>query len=189
MLKGLRRDIARRQGIPPYLVFMDPSLESMATLYPMTKEDLLGVPGVGSGKAMRYGKPFLDLIKRYVEENDIIPPADYRIKSVANKNNRKISIIQAIDRRIDLEEVCEGMGLEFGEFLDELEAIVEAGTKIDIDYFISEIFDEDQVEDMLEWFRTSEDGTAEGAIQALGAEYDEEDIRLIRVKFISDIGN
>lgn len=122
-------------------------------------------------------------------ENEIEKPTEFRVKTMANKSSRKISIIQAIDRKIDLDEVCDGMGLEFPEFLDELEAIVEAGTKIDIDYFIDEIFDEEQLEDMLDYFRQSEDGDVETAIQELGQDYDEDDIRLVRVKFISDVGN
>lgn len=189
ILKGLRKDVARRVGIPPYLVFLEPSLEAMATMYPVTNEELLTVPGVGAGKAARYGKEFTDVIARYVEENDIERPADMRVKLMASKSNRKISIIQSIDRKIDLDEVCDGMGLEFCEFLDELESIVEAGTKINIDYFIEEIMDDEQLQDMINYFRNSEDGDVESAIQALGSEYDEDDIRLARVKFISDVGN
>ena len=189
ILKGLRKDIARRRGVPPYLIFLDPSLEAMASTYPISMEELLTVPGVGAGKASRYGAEFIEVIKQYVDENDIDRPTDIRVKTMANKSSRKISIIQAIDRKIDLDEMCEGMGLEFSEFLDELEAIVEAGTKIDIDYFIDEIFDEEQLEDMLSYFRESEDGDVETAIQELGQDYDEDDIRLIRVKFISDMGN
>ena len=189
ILKGLRKDVARRVGIPPYLVFLEPSLEAMATMYPVTNEELLTVPGVGAGKAARYGKEFTEVIARYVEENDIERPADMRVKLMASKSNRKISIIQSIDRKIDLDEVCDGMGLEFCEFLDELESIVEAGTKIDIDYFIEEIMDDEQLQDMINYFRNSEDGDVESAIQALGSEYDEDDIRLARVKFISDVGN
>lgn len=189
ILKGLRKEVARKAGVPPYLVFMDTSLEAMATMYPVSQEDLLAVPGVGSGKAMRYGKCFLKVIKTYVEDNEIERPVDLRIKLMANKSSKKISIIQAIDRKIDLEEVCEGMGMEFPEFVEELEAIVEAGTKIDIDYFINEIFDEDQLEEILDYFRNSEDGDVESAIQELGSDYADEDIRLVRVKFISDVGN
>lgn len=189
ILVGLRKDIARKKGIPPYLVFLDPSLEAMATMYPVSQEEMLTVPGVGSGKAAKYGKEFVDVIARYVEDNEIERPEDFRVKFMAKKSNPKISIIQAIDRKIDLDEVCESMGLEFPEFLDELEAIVEAGTKIDIDYFINEVFDEEQVEDMLDYFRNSETGDVETAIQDLGADYDDDDIRLIRVKFISDVGN
>ncbi len=189
ILKGLRKDVAKRKNIPPYLVFLDPSLEAMSSMYPTTMEELLTIPGVGAGKANRYGKQFVELIAKYVAENEIEKPTEFRVKTMANKSSRKISIIQAIDRKIDLDEVCDGMGLEFPEFLDELEAIVEAGTKIDIDYFIDEIFDEEQLEDMLDYFRQSEDGDVETAIQELGQDYDEDDIRLVRVKFISDVGN
>lgn len=189
ILKGLRKDIAAKLNIPPYLVFLDTSLEAMATIYPVTAEEMLKVPGVGSGKALRYGRQFVDVIARYVEENEIERPEDLRVKSMAKKSNPKISIIQAIDRKIDLDEVCESMGLEFSDFLDELETIVDAGIKIDIDYFVKEIFDEEQLEDMLDYFRSSENGDVESAIQNLGADYDEDDIRLVRVKFISDMGN
>ena len=189
ILKGLRRDVSRRVGVPPYLVFLDASLEAMATMYPVTGDELLTVPGVGAGKASRYGKEFIEVIARYVEENEIERPADMRVKFMASRSNRKISIIQAIDRKIDLDQLCEEMGMEFNEFLDELEAIVEAGTRIDIDYFIEDMFDEDQVQDMTAYFMESEDGDIETAIQELGNEYDEDDIRLMRVKFISDVGN
>lgn len=189
ILKGLRKDIARSKGIPPYLIFLDPSLEAMASMYPVTNEDLLAIPGVGTGKANRYGKEFIELIAKYVEENDIERPMEFRVKTMANKSSRKISIIQAIDRKIDLDELCDGMSLEFPEFLDELEAIVEAGTKINIDYFVNEILDDEQIEDILGYFRESEDGDVEKAIQELGQDYDEDDIRLVRIKFISDVGN
>ncbi len=189
ILKGLRKDVARRAGIPPYLVFLDPTLEAMSTFYPISIEELQTVPGVGSGKAARYGKEFTEVIARYVEENEIERPTDVRVKLIASKSNRKVSIIQAIDRKIDLDQICESLGLDFPEFLDELEAIVEAGTKIDIDYYMNDVFDEEQLEDMTEYFATSEDGDVETAIQELGGEYDEDDIRLVRIKFISDKGN
>lgn len=189
ILTGLRKDIARKAGLPPYLIFLDPSLEAMATLYPTTNEELLTVPGVGAGKASKYGAKFIEVIKRYVEDNEIERPEDLRVKFMAKKSNPKISIIQSIDRKIDLDEVCEGMGLEFSEFLDELEAIVEAGTKIDINYFVDDVLDEDVVNDIVDYFKSSADGDVETAIQDLGSEYDEDDIRLVRVKFISDFGN
>lgn len=189
ILDGLRRDVARRKGIAPYLVFLETSLEGMATLYPVTQEEFLSVPGVGSGKASKYGAEFLEVIKKYVEENDIERPADVRIKYLAKKSNPKVSIIQAIDRKIDLEEVCEGLGLEFPDFITELEAIVEAGTKIDIEYYIREYFEDDQVDEIFEYFRNSPDGDIETAIQDLGCDYDEEDIRLLRVMFIAKYGN
>ena len=189
ILKSLRKDIAKRQNIPPYLVFLDQSLEGMSTLYPVTLEELLTVPGVGSGKATRYGKEFLEVISRYVDEFEIERPHELRIKSMANKSNPKISIIQAIDRKIDLDEVCESMDMEFSDFLSELESIVEAGTKIDIGYFVKDVLDEDLVNEITEYFKSSEDGNLENAIQTLGRFYDDDDIRLVRVKFISDVGN
>ncbi len=189
ILKGLRKDVARRSGIPPYLVFLDPTLEAMSTLYPVNNEELLTVPGVGAGKAARYGKEFTEVIARYVEDNEIDRPTDVRVKFIANKSNRKVAIIQAIDRKVDLDQMCESLGLEFPEFLDELEAIVEAGTKIDIDYYMNDVFEEDQLEEMTAYFEESEDGDVETAIQELGGEFDEDDIRLVRVKFISDRGN
>ncbi len=189
MLAGLRKDLARKRGIAPYLVFMDPSLEAMATSYPITLDELLSVPGVGAGKAAKYGKEFIELISRYVKENEIERPDDVRVKLIAKKGSPKISIIQAIDRRIDLEEVCDSLGLDFEEFVSELESIVEAGTKIDIEYYIRDIFEDDQIEEICDWLRKSEDGDVEQAIQAFGADYDEEDIRLIRVMFISKYGN
>lgn len=189
ILDGLNRDVARRHGIAPYLVFRDASLEAMATTYPLTKDELLGIPGVGAGKASKFGKDFLAVIKKYVEENEIERPEDIRVRSVAKKSNTKIQIIQAIDRQVDLDELSENLGLEFDEFLIELESIVEAGTKIDIQYFVDMILDEDQQADIEEYFSECDEDDIEGAIQELGGDYDEESIRLMRVKFISDKGN
>lgn len=189
ILDGLNRDVARRHGLAPYLVFRDSSLEAMATTYPLTKDELLGIPGVGSGKAAKFGKEFLDIIRKYVEENDIERPVDIRVRTVAKKSNTKIQIIQAIDRQVDLDELSENLGLEFDEFLTELESIVEAGTKIDITYFVDEILDEDQQEDIEGYFSECDEDDLEAAIQELGCDYDEESIRLMRVKFISDNGN
>lgn len=189
ILKDLRKKIARTQNLPPYVIFQDPSLEAMATTYPVTEEELVNIPGVGVGKAKRYGKEFIQIIKQHVEENDIIRPEDIRVRSVPKENNLKVSIIQAIDRKIDLDELAESKGLEFEELLDILESIVEAGTKIDINYFINEILDEDQETDIIDFFRESEEDDLESAIQELGDEYDEDSIRLVRVKFISEMGN
>ncbi len=189
ILKDLRKKIARKQNLPPYVIFQEPSLEAMATTYPITEEELASIPGVGPGKAKRYGKDFVEVIKRHVEENEIIRPEDIRVRSMPKENNLKVSIIQAIDRKIDLDELAESKGLEFEELLDVLESIVEAGTKIDINYFIHEILDDDQVDDMMDYFRESEEDDLESAIQELGDEYDENNIRLVRVKFISEMGN
>lgn len=189
ILKGLRKDIAHKAGIPPYLVFLETSLEAMATLYPVSMEEILTMPGVGNGKAQRYGKQFSEVIARYVAENEIVRPTDMRIKLKAKSSSRKITIIQAIDRKIDLDQLSYDLGLEFGEFLDELEGIVEAGTKIDINYFIEDVMDEELIETMCDYFRNSETGDVEQAIEDLGDEYDEEDIRLMRIYFISEEGN
>lgn len=189
ILDGLNRDVARRHGIAPYLVFRDSSLETMATTYPMTQDELLGIPGVGAGKAAKFGREFLEVIRKYVEENDIERPEDIRVRSVAKKSNTKIQIIQAIDRQADLDELAENLGLEFDEFLTELESIVEAGTKIDIRYFVNEILDDDQQADIEDYFDECQEDDLEAAIQELGSDYDEETIRLMRVKYISDKGN
>lgn len=189
ILRDLRKKTARRLNLPPYVVFQDPSLEAMATTYPITEEELLSIPGVGVGKAKRFGKEFLEVIKRHVEENEIIRPEDIRVRAVPKKNNLKVAIIQAIDRKIDLEELAEGKGLEFPELIDELESIVESGTKIDIDYFINELMDEDLVEDIIEFFREQEEDDIESAFQELGEDADEDKIRLVRIKFLSEMGN
>ena len=176
-------------GLPPYVIFQVPSLEAMATTYPISIEELQNIPGVGAGKAKRYGKEFVEIIKRHVDENEIERPEDLRFRSVANKSKMKISIIQGIDRKIALDELADSKGLEFEELLDEIEAIVYSGTKINIDYFLNEIMDEDHQEDIFEYFRESESDDLEAAIQELGADYTEEEIRLVRVKFMSEMGN
>ncbi|MDE6670155.1 MAG: DNA helicase RecQ [Muribaculaceae bacterium] len=189
ILKDLRNKLARQLDLPPYVIFQEPSLEAMATTYPITLEELQNISGVGSGKATRYGKEFVRVIKRYVEENEIERPEDIRVRQVPNRSKLKISIIQAIDRKIDLEELAESKGLEFNELLDELEAIIDAGTKINIDYFLNEIISEDQQEEVIEYFRDCQEDDLEAAIQDLGDEYSEEEIRLLRIKFLSEMGN
>ncbi len=189
ILDNLNREIARKRNIAPYLVFRDSSIEAMATTYPVTNDELLNIPGVGSGKAAKFGADFLAIIKKYVEENEIERPMDFRMRSVARKSNTKILIIQAIDRQVDLDELAESLGLDFPELLTELETIVEAGTKIDINYFVNEILDEEQLDDMMAYFRGCSEDNPEKAIRELGVDYDEDDIRLVRIKFISDMGN
>ena len=189
ILKDLRKKTAHKLGLPPYVIFQDPSLEAMATTYPISIEELQNIPGVGAGKAKRYGKEFVEIIKRHVDENEIERPEDLRFRSVANKSKMKISIIQGIDRKIALDELADSKGLEFEDLLDEIEAIVYSGTKINIDYFLNEIMDEDHQEDIFEYFRESESDDLEAAIQELGADYTEEEIRLVRVKFMSEMGN
>ncbi len=189
ILKDLRKKIAKRCELPPYVIFQDPSLEAMATTYPITLEELQNIPGVGAGKAKRYGEEFVKVIKAHVEENEIERPEDLRVRTVPNKSKLKVTIVQAIDRRIALDELAESKGLEFGELLDEVEAIVYSGTKINIDYFLHEIMDEDHIEDIFEYFKESESDSLEDAIEEFGMEYSEEEIRLIRIKFLSEMGN
>lgn len=193
ILKDQRKKMAKKLNLPPYVIFQDPSLEAMATTYPITMEELMSIPGVGVGKAQRFGKEFLDIIKRHVEENEIIRPEDIRVKSVPKKNHLKVAIIQAIDRKIDLVDLADSKDMEFSELLDELESIVEGGNKIDINYFIKEVMDEDLEADIIDYFKESEDDDVETAIEDLGREFgdevDEDKIRLVRVKFLSEMGN
>lgn len=189
MLKDLRKKMAKKLNLPPYVIFQEPSLEAMAITYPITLEELANIAGVGAGKAKRYGEEFVKLIKLHVDENEIERPEDIRVRSVANKSKLKISIIHGIDRKIDLEELAESKGLEFDELIDELEAIVDAGTKINIDYFLNEIMDEDRLLDLIDFFKEGQEDDIEAVFQELGDEYTEEEIRLVRVKFLSEMGN
>ena len=189
ILKDLRKKIAKPLELPPYVIFQDPSLEAMATTYPITIEELQNIPGVGAGKAKRYGEEFVKVINAHVEENEIERPEDLRVRTVANKSKLKVSIIQAIDRKIALDELAESKGLEFGELLDEIEAIVYSGTKINIDYFLHEIMDDEHIDDIFDYFKESESDSLEDAIEEFGMEYSEEEIRLIRIKFLSEMGN
>jgi len=189
ILKDLRRKIAKRLNLPPYIVFQDPSLEAMATTYPITLEELQNITGVGAGKVKRYGEEFVKVIRTHVEENEIERPEDLRVRSVANKSKLKISLIQAIDRKIALDELASSKGLEFDELLDEVEAIVYSGTKINIEYFLSEIMDDDHREDIFDYFRESESDDIKAAMEELGDDYTEEEIRLVRIQFLSELGN
>ena len=189
ILKDLRKKVAKKQTLPPYVIFQDPSLEAMATTYPITIDELQNITGVGAGKAKRYGDEFIAVIRRHVEDNEIERPEDLRVRSVANKSRIKISIIQAIDRKIDLDELANSKCMEFGELLDEIEAIVYSGTKINIDYFINEVIDEDHQEDIFEYFKEADSDSLSEAIKELGSEYSEEEIRMMRIKFLSELGN
>ena len=189
ILKGLRKKIASSLTLPPYVIFQDPSLEAMATTYPITMEELQNIPGVGAGKAKRYGAEFFDIIKRHVEENEIIRPEDLRVRTVANKSKLKISLIQSIDRKVPLDDLAASRGLDFDKMLDEIEAIVYSGTRINIDYYINEIMDEDHMEDIFEYFKESESDRLSIAQEELGDDYTEEEIRLVRIKFLSEMGN
>lgn len=189
ILKDLRKKLAKQLNLPPYVIFQDPSLEAMATTYPITIEELGNITGVGAGKAKRYGEEFIKVIKTHVEDNEIERPEDLRVRSVANKSRIKISIIQAIDRKIDLDELANSKCMEFGELLDEIEAIVYAGTKINIDYFINEVIDDDHQDDIFDYFKEADTDSLNEAIKELGNDYSEEEIRLMRIKFISEMGN
>ncbi len=190
MLKDLRKKVAKQSDLPPFIIFQDPSLEDMAVQYPITTEELQNITGVGVGKAKKYGDQFIKLIKAYVEEKEITRPQDMIVKAVANKTGNKIFIIQSIDRKIDFEDIANAKNLDFTELLNEIEGIVNTGTRLDISYYISQFMDEDKAEDIYLYFKEdAESDSLEEAIEELGGEYSEEEIRLIRIKFISEVGN
>ena len=189
MLKDLRKKLSKKLEVPPYVIFQDPSLEAMATIYPITLEELQNIPGVGAGKAKRYGAEFCQLIKRHCEENEIERPEDLRVRTVANKSKLKVSIIQSIDRKVALDDIALAKGIEFSELLDEVEAIVYSGTKLNIDYFLEDVMDEDHVEDIYDYFKESVTDSIEEAMKELGDDYTEDEIRLVRIKFISEMAN
>jgi ATP-dependent DNA helicase RecQ len=191
MLKDLRKKMAKKKNLPPFVIFQDPSLEDMAIQYPITIEELHSITGVGAGKAKRFGQEFVELIKAYVEDKDIIRPQDMVVKSVATKSLLKVYIIQSIDRKMDLEDIANAKNLEMDELLNEIEAIVNSGTKINLDYYINQVIDEDKQEEIFDYFRNeAETESLEEALVALGDEdYTEEEIRLMRIKFLSEMGN
>lgn len=190
MLLDLRKKIAKKHNVPPYVVFQDASLESMSTLYPVNEEELQNIPGVGAGKAKRYGEEFCKLIKRHCEDNDIVRPTDMRVRTVANKSKMKVKIIQAIDRKVSLEDIAKSTGLDFDELLDEMEAIVYSGTKLNIDYYFEDIdMDEDVIDEIYDYFRSSETDDLDTALDNLDGDIYEEDVRLVRIKFISELAN
>lgn len=189
MLRDLRKKLSKDLDVPPYVIFQDSSLEAMATIYPQTLEELQNIPGVGAGKAKRYGTDFCKLIKRHCEENEIERPEDLRIRTVANKSKLKVDIIHNIDRKIALDDIAVLKGIEFDELLSEIEAIVYSGTKINIDYFIYDILDEEHVDDIYQYFKESDTDDLDAALDELGDDYTEEEIRLVRIKFISEMAN
>ncbi|MBQ9293568.1 MAG: DNA helicase RecQ [Bacteroidaceae bacterium] len=192
MLKDLRRDVARRKNLPPYVIFQDPSLEDMATSYPTTVEELKNIKGVGAGKAVRYGAEFCQLIARYCEENEIDRFEDFRIRTPANKSADKISIITSIDRQVDLDEIARTKGLTLSELLDEIYTIVDSGTRLNLDYYIREVMDDDHMQDIYDYFREAEDPDIDEALDEFADdedEYTEEEIKLVRIKFLSENAN
>jgi ATP-dependent DNA helicase RecQ len=190
LLKDLRKEIARKENLPPFVIFQDPSLEDMAIQYPINMDELQRITGVGAGKAQKYGKPFLELIANYVEENEIIRPMDMVVKSVINKSGLKVYIIQNIDRKISLEDIALAKNLSADELLSEIEHIVASGTKIDLNYYINETIDPYHQDEILDYFREAETDSVDYALKELGEnEFSEEEIRLLRIKFMSEVGN
>jgi ATP-dependent DNA helicase RecQ len=191
ILKDLRKKVAKELNLPPFVIFQDPSLEDMAIQYPINLEEMTRIIGVGTGKAQRYGEKFVELIKKYVEEKEIIRPQDMVVKSVVNKSGLKVYIIQSIDRQMPLPDIADAKGLEMNDLLDEIESIVHSGTKLNLDYYINDVIDEDKQEDIYEYFREeAETESIEAALEELGEEeYSEEDVRLMRIKFFSELGN
>ena len=188
-LLDLRKKMSKNLNVPPYVIFQDPSLEAMATMYPVSIEELQNIPGVGAGKAKRYGKEFCDLIRQHCEEYGIERPEDLRVRTVANKSKLKVSIIQSIDRKVALDDIASAKGIDFNELLDEIEAIVYSGTKLNIDYFLDEAMDEDHLLDIYDYFKESETDSLAVAMDELGDDYTEEEVRLVRIKFISEMAN
>jgi ATP-dependent DNA helicase RecQ len=190
MLKDLRKKVAKRKNLPPFVIFQDPSLADMSIQYPVTIEELQKIQGVGQGKARRYGQDFIDLIKTYVDENEIERPDDFIVRSVANKSKMKVFIIQSIDRKISFDDIANSKGVEVRDVISEVEAIVNSGTKLNIDYYINDVIDDEHQEEVFEYFREAHNDSVDAALAELGEnEYSEEDIRLMRIKFLSDMGN
>ncbi|MCP9198283.1 ATP-dependent DNA helicase [Gramella sp. GC03-9] len=189
MLKELRKKVANRKELPPFVIFQDPSLEDMALKYPVTLEELGNIHGVGEGKAKKYGQEFVDLISRYVEDNDIIRPDDFVVKSTGANSALKLYIIQNVDRKLPLPDIASAKGMEMPEFIKEMEAIVYSGTKLNIDYYLDEILDEDQQEEIHEYFLEAETDKIDEAMEEFDGEYDDEELRLYRIKFISQVAN
>lgn len=189
MLKDLRKSEAAKHHVQPYIVFMEGSLEQMATIYPVTLQELLNVQGVGQGKAKRYGQPFCDLIKKYCEENDIERPVDMRVRSVAKNSMRKLKIVQCVDREMPLDDIAKSLGIKFDELLDELEAIVYSGTKLDINYYLEDRMDDDELDDIYSYFEEAETDSLQDAFSEFDGDYSDENIRLVRIMYISENAN
>jgi len=190
LLKDLRKKIAKQKNVPPFVVFQDPSLEEMCTHYPISMEELKQISGVGNGKALKFGSPFLELIKKYVGDNDIERPVDLVIKTQANKSQLKVSIIQNVDRKIGLEDIARSKGITYDEILKEIEAIVNSGTKLNLNYFVDEVLDDDRQDEVFDYFRSAENDSIDAALKDLGeTDYTREEIQLMRIKFMSELGN
>ncbi|MBQ6689723.1 MAG: DNA helicase RecQ [Bacteroidales bacterium] len=190
MLKDLRKDVSRKRNLQPWVIFSDPSLEDMSIMYPITLDELKNCQGVGEGKARKFGKEFIELIAKYVEENEIVRPDDFVMKSIVNKSVNKVFIIQSIDRKLPLEDIASAKGMEMEELLDEIEAIVYSGTKLNLDYYIDQTLDEDVVEEIYDYFREdAESDSLQEAMEELGSDYDEVEVRIVRIKFLCEVAN
>jgi ATP-dependent DNA helicase RecQ len=189
MLRDLRKKEAKKQGVPPFVVFQDSSLEDMALKYPITLDELSNVHGVGEGKAKKYGKPFIELIHRYVEDNDIVRPDDLVVKSTGANSTNKLYIIQNIDRKLSLDDIASGKGMDMDALIKEMEQIVYSGTKLNIKYWVDEMLDDDQQEEIHDYFMESESDDIEAALKEFDGDYDLDELRLMRIKFISEVAN
>jgi len=185
----LQKSVAKKNGVPPYAILQETSLEDMALKYPITMDELKNIYGVGEGKARKFGKPFVELISKYVEENDIVRPDDFVVKSTGVNSGLKLYIIQNTDRKLPLEDIAKAKGLEFSELIEEMQRIVYSGTKINIDYCIDELLDEDQQEEIFDYFMESENDRIQDAMDEFDGDYEDEELRLMRIKFISQVAN
>jgi len=189
VLKDLTKKVSKEKGIPPFAVFQETSLQEMCLHYPLTMDELKNIGGVGAGKSKRFGQPFLDVIAKYVDENGIERPNDFVVKSVANKSALKIHIITSIDKKSDLEDIASQHNIRFNELITEIETIVHSGTKINLDYYINEMLDEEEQEEIYEYFMESNTDSINQAYEELDEEYEEEELRLMRIKFMSEVAN
>ena len=189
MLRDLRKQISKQKDLPPYVIFQDPSLEDMAIQYPINNEEMKQIVGVGEGKAKRYGKPFAELIAKYVEENDIDRPEDLVVRTIASKSGLRVHIIQNIDRKIPLEDIAGSKGIKVNDIIEEMEKIVASGTKVNIDYYIDDVLDEDAQDELYDYFMEAESDSVEDCIDEFEGDYSDEEIRVMRIKFLSEVAN
>ena len=190
MLKDLRKDVAKKRRLQPWVIFGDPSLEDMSIMYPVTYDELKNCQGVGEGKAKKFGKEFLELIAKYVEENEITRPDDFVMKSIVNKSVNKVYIIQSVDRKLPLEDIADSKGMDMEELLNEIEAIVYSGTKLNLNYYIEQTLDDDIVDEIYDYFKEeAESDSLAAAMEELGRDYDESEVRLVRIKFLCEVAN
>jgi len=189
MLNDLRKKEAKKRDLPPYVIFQEPSLEEIATHYPVSMDEMTLINGVGRGKAVKFGQPFIDLVKHYMQENGIERPQDMLVKSVVKKSGAKVHIIQNIDRKLPLEDIASAIGKKLPDLIEEIETIVSAGTKVNIDYYLKEILDEDSQEELFEYFMEAESDSIDLAMEEFDGDYTEEELQLMRIKFMSEVAN